>query len=79
MKINLAEDGGAEFDQVKAQMLDALRKEGKAFFVCVAQDDGTFGWYARCDLDEVEDFLRGVSKSARAELADLARQAGVEG
>lgn len=78
MNIDLSEewDGGASFDQTKAELLEALRKETRGFFV-VLQDGDAYAWHTMTDIDGCETFLRTVVANARAELADLARQLGV--
>ena len=77
LEVDLADDAGASFDQTKAEVIAALRKEKKGFFVILYETD-KFAWHTMTDLDGCESFLRAVIGSARAELAELAKLAGVQ-
>ena len=79
-EILLNGEGVAEYDQRKAAVLDALRKEDKAWFALIGPEpDNRFAWFVNVesDPDEAVQFLRTVIASARSELADIHRQMGV--
>lgn len=66
----LEEAAAHHFDQSQAEVLSALRKERKGFFVALASGD-TYGFSVTGTGEELEQFLLNVIASAEKELEQL--------
>lgn len=66
-QFDLKDAGAHHFDQAQSEVIAALRKERKGFFVSLSGAD-IYGFSILGDVDEVIQFLKNVIASAQVEL-----------
>lgn len=59
------------FDQLHSELIMALRRERRGFFVMIAPENPIYGFYVAGEVEEMKRFLKDVIASAECELEKI--------